>query len=309
MMLFSTVSAFAAEDCPRGDLDKGYCDRDGDMLADLPADKDEWLDPSTIIFSYTPVEDPAVWAGIWDRFLQHFRDVVGRKVVFFQVQNYAAQLEALRAGRLHVAGVNAGSTPIAVNCAGFVPVAQMATPAGPWGYDMEIIVPAGSPIQTVEELRGKNIAFVSPTSTSGYKAPVQILETEFGLKLDRDYTSRFTGKHDTSIMGVSNNDYEAAAVAGDLARRMADRNVLDLKTIRTIYKSELFPGTAYGVINRLNPDLRAKIVEAFVTYDWKDPKLMNEFPDVDRFIPIDYKDRFAIIRRIDAKSGVKYDCR
>ena len=42
--------------------------------------------------------------------------VTGRKVVFFPVQSYAAQYEAMRSGRLHVAGVNTGGNPVAVNC-------------------------------------------------------------------------------------------------------------------------------------------------------------------------------------------------
>src|SRR5512138_3570494 len=50
----------AAEDCPRSFLDAQYCDRDGDLTADLPTDPGQWIDPDTLIFSYTPVEDPAV---------------------------------------------------------------------------------------------------------------------------------------------------------------------------------------------------------------------------------------------------------
>ena len=37
-----------------------YCDWDGDLVADLPSNESDWVDPDTIIFSYTPVEDPAV---------------------------------------------------------------------------------------------------------------------------------------------------------------------------------------------------------------------------------------------------------
>ena len=37
LMLSGTASA--QEDCPRGTLDKAYCDRDGDLTADLPADQ------------------------------------------------------------------------------------------------------------------------------------------------------------------------------------------------------------------------------------------------------------------------------
>lgn len=314
LFLAWVVSMFAAqaqaEDCPRGTLDAKYCDRDGDMVADTPTDADDVLDPKTIIFSYTPIEDPAMWQDVWTRFLDHMQKTTGRKVTFFQVQNYSAQLEAMRSGRLHVAGVNAGSTPVAVNCAGFVPSVQLGTDAGPWGYAMEIVVPAKSAVKTAPELKGKTIAFVSPTSASGYKAPKVILKTKFGLELDRDYSSRFTGKHETSIIGVANDDFEAAAVAGDLIARMSERHVIDAKALRVIYTSDPFPGTAFGYTNRLKPELAAKIREAFLTYDFNnDPKLKRELPDVTRFVSMTYKDGFDLIRTIDAENGVKYDCK
>ena len=121
------LAAVAEEECPyRGTLDQQYCDRDRDLVADLPADESQWVDPDTIIFSYTPVEDPAVYAKAWDDFITHMSEVAGKKVVFFPVQSYAAQYEAMRSGRLHVAGVNTGGNPVAVSCAGFVPFATMS---------------------------------------------------------------------------------------------------------------------------------------------------------------------------------------
>ncbi|HJO85959.1 MAG TPA: phosphate/phosphite/phosphonate ABC transporter substrate-binding protein, partial [Rhodospirillales bacterium] len=44
----------------RGDLDKRFCDANGDLVADTPTDASKLLNPSTLVFSYTPVEDPAV---------------------------------------------------------------------------------------------------------------------------------------------------------------------------------------------------------------------------------------------------------
>ena len=132
-------------DCPRGTLDSQYCDRDGDQTADLPLNEKDWIDPSTLIFAYTPVEDPAVYAKVWDGFIDHMSKVTGKKVVFFPVQSNAAQIEAMRSGRLHVAGFNTGSNPLAVSCAGLVPFAMMASDDGSFGYEMEIIVPAALP--------------------------------------------------------------------------------------------------------------------------------------------------------------------
>ena len=66
---------------------------------------------STLIFAYTPVEDPAVYGKVWDGFIKHLEKTTGKRVVFFPVQSNAAQYEAMRSGRLHVAGVNAGGNP------------------------------------------------------------------------------------------------------------------------------------------------------------------------------------------------------
>src|SRR6056297_2050631 len=158
-----------------------YTDADGDLIADIPADASEWIDPDTLIFAYTPVEDPAVYAEVWQGFLDHMSEVTGKRVQFFPVQSNAAQIEAMRAGRLHVAGFNTGSNPLAVACAGFRPFTMMAAADGSFGYEMEIIVPPGSDISSPADLPGKQLAFTSETSNSGFKAPSAILSAEFDL--------------------------------------------------------------------------------------------------------------------------------
>ena len=299
----------AAEDCPRSFLDERYCDRDGNLTADLPTDPSEWVDPDTIIFSYTPVEDPAVYQKVWDGFIAHMSEVTGKKVAFFPVQSNAAQLEALRSGRLHVAGVNTGGNPIAVACAGFVPFAMMAANDGSYGYEMELIVPADSAIQSPADLKGKTLAFTSPTSNSGSKAPQALLKSEFGLVVDQDYKTAYSGKHDNSVIGVANKDYEAAAIANSVSKRMFDRGVVDPATVRTIYKSETFPTTGYGHAHNLHPEVVAKIKQAFFTYDWEGTDLKKEFAKEDKFVAIYHKTDWSIIRKIDSANGITYDCK
>ena len=86
-------AALAQEDCPRGTLDKAYCDRNGDLVADAPTDPKKLANPSTLIFSYTPTEDPAVYQKAWDGFLKNLEKVTGKRVVFFPVQSEnAAQI-------------------------------------------------------------------------------------------------------------------------------------------------------------------------------------------------------------------------
>lgn len=307
MML--AAPTFAAEDCNRGTLDERYCDRDFDLVADLPTNPDDWVDPDTIIFSYTPVEDPAVYAKVWDGFIKHMAEVTGKQVVFFPVQSYAAQYEAMRSGRLHVAGVNTGGNPVAVSCAGFVPFAMMASADGSFGYEMEIIVPADSAAQTPADLKGSTLAFTSPTSNSGFKAPSAILKAEFGMVADTDFETTFSGKHDNSILGVANKDYPAAAVANSVLKRMIDRDVVKADQIRTIYRSQTFPTTGYGHAHNLHPVTVAKIKQAFFTFPWEGSDLQAEFKKEARFIAINHKADWNVIRKIDAANGVSYDCK
>lgn len=299
--------------CERGALDARFCDRDGDMVADAPTDPKSWVDPSTLVFAYTPVEDPEVYRGVWDDFLKHLEKVTGKRVQFFPVQSNAAQLEAMRAGRLHVAGFNTGSNPLAVNCAGFVPFTMMADKQGVYGYEMEIIVPADSTVQRIEDLKGKTIAFTSQTSNSGYKAPSALLASSYGMQAERDYKPAFSGKHDNSILGVANKDYDGAAVANSVLNRMVARQAVDPSRLRSIYKSDSFPTTGYGHVHNLKPELAAKVKEAFFSFDWAGTALLAEFgksqPPQEAFIPITYKQHWAVVRDIDKAMDVSYACK
>ncbi len=306
----------AAEECPRGSLDKRFCDRDGDLTADTPTDVSKQIDPSTLVFAYTPVEDPAVYKEAWSDFLTHMEKVTGKKVQFFPVQSNAAQIEAMRSGRLHVAGFNTGSNPLAVNCAGFRSFTIMASKDGHFGYEMEIITYPGSGINTVEDIKGKTLAFTSPTSNSGFKAPSAILKADFNMIKDRDFTPAFSGKHDNSILGVANKDYPAASIANSVKTRMIKRNVIKADQVKTIYKSQTFPTTGFGMVYNLKPALQEKIKKAFFSFKWDKPdgtpsSLKVEFGKSNEgmFLPITYKSHWDVIRKIDKANGVSYACK
>lgn len=202
--LFS-IAASAQTCAHRGQLDDLYCDADRDMLADPPTDKSKWKNPSTLIFTYTPIEDPAVYQKIFAHFQEHLGTCTGRKVVYYQVQSNAAQIEAMRAGRLHLGGFSTGSTGYAVNLAGAVPFAVKGDASGPRAYRMAVIVKADSAFQKLTDLKGKKIAHASPSSNSGNLAPRSLLPAE-GLAPDKDYKPLYSGKHDQSIMGVNSGE-------------------------------------------------------------------------------------------------------
>ena len=292
-------------------LDSRYQDNDGDLVADIPSQADKQTDPSTLVFAYTPVEDPAVYREVWSGFLDHLADVTGKQVQFFPVQSNAAQIEAMRAGRLHIAGFNTGSNPLAVACAGFRPFTMMAAADGSFGYEMEIITYPGSGVEEVEDIRGGELAFTSQTSNSGFKAPSAILKADYNMVPEEDFEPVFSGKHDNSILGVANKDYQAAAIANSVLERMLRRDVVSDDQIVSVYKSQTFPTTGYGIAHNLKPELQEQIQEAFFSFDWEGSALEEEFSKSGeaQFIPITFKEHWDVIRKIDDANGVEYNCR
>jgi phosphonate transport system substrate-binding protein len=316
MLQFALVLILAilvAAGSPALALDSRFTDADGDLVADAPKDPKDFVDPAVLIFAYTPVEDPAVYAKVWDGFLQHMAKVTGKRIQFFPVQSNAAQIEAMRAGRLHIAGFNTGSNPLAVSCAGFVPFAMMASLKNEFGYEMEIITHPGSGIEKVADIKGRKMAFTAETSNSGYKAPSALLRDEFKLEAGKDYQPAFSGKHDNSVLGVANKDYPAAAIANSVLSRMIARNVVKAEQIKSIYKSQTFPTTGYGHVYNMKPELVAKVKEAFFTFKWEGSALLEEFknaePPQEKFVPITYKGHWEVVRQIDKAMGVSYACK
>jgi phosphonate transport system substrate-binding protein len=281
-----------------------YCDANNDLVADTPTDPDKLKTPSTVVFTYTPVEDPAVYADIFSPFTKYLSECVDRKVVFYQVQSNAAEIEAMRSNRLHVGGFSTGPTNFAVNLAGAVPFAVKGNEDGFQGYHLIVIVRKDSPYQKLSDLKGKKLAHTSPSSNSGNMAPIALFPAE-GLVPGKDYKFLYSGKHDQSVMGVNSGDYDAAAVASDVFHRMAERGQVKEDDFRVIYKSEKFPTSSFSYAYDLEPKFRDKMLKCF--YDYRFPDSMKEaFDGADRFYPVTYKKDWKIVRDVATAGGESF---
>jgi phosphonate transport system substrate-binding protein len=306
-VLACSAAAVPAQDaCPnRGDLDAQYCDANKDMVADTPTDPKRLKNPSTIVFTYTPVEDPAVYEKIFSPFTDHLAKCTSKKVVFFQVQSNAAEIEAMRSGRLHVGGFSTGPTAFAVNIAGAVPFAVKGTEKEFQGYNLIVIVKKDSPFQKLSDLKGKKVAHTAPSSNSGHMAPMALFPAE-GLAPEKDYKILFSGKHDQSILGVNSGDYDAAAVASDVFHRMGTRGQISEDNFRVIYRSAKFPTSSFAIAHDLEPTLSKTILKCF--YDYRFPDEMKKaFDGADRFFPVTYQKDWEVVRKVAEAGGESFN--
>ena len=305
LMVAGSTTAIAQECKNRGQLDTLYCDENNDLVADVPTDPKKLRDPSTLVFAYTPVEDPAVYQNVFKPLTDFLAQCTGKRVVYYPVQSNSAEIEAMRSGRLHVAGFSTGPTGFAVNMAGAVPFAAKGTEKGPHGYHLLSIVKKDSPYQKLADLKGKRVAHTSPSSNSGHLAPLVLYPSE-GLKPNEDYKPLMSGGHDKSALGVASGDYDMAGVASDVFERMITRGTLKADDFRIIFTSPLFPTSSFAHAHDLHPDLSKKIRACFFAFDFP-PSMRKEFNGDDRFFPITYKDAWKVVREIAEGSGTPYN--
>ncbi|MCC7475569.1 MAG: phosphate/phosphite/phosphonate ABC transporter substrate-binding protein [Pirellulales bacterium] len=290
---------FSAQPLPASGT-MAFADADNDLVADLPADQTKLADPQTLVFSYVATEEAGPGEEAWTELLEAIKQKTGKETKFLHYNTADEQMKALQEGELHIVGVNTGLVQAAVEKFGFVPLCTFGRDDGSWGYTMEFIVPAGSSIRKLSDIKGHKVMFTTLDSNSGCKAPLVLLKEQHNLLPERDYTIAFSQGHESSIKGVAAKEFEVAPVASDVLARIAEKNEIDPASVVSIYKSERFPPATLGYAHNLAPALREAIGETLLGFEWKETGLAKEFgPEAAKFVAVDYKNDWANTRRID----------
>ncbi len=170
-------------------------------------------------------------------------------VHLFVTQNYTAEVEAMRAGKLDVAEFGPLGYVFAHSMADAQPVAAFGLANGkPVTYTAAIWVPKSSPIHTVTQLKGHTIAFADPASTSGNLYPRYAI-IHAGLNPDKDVKIEFAGSHPASMLALVNGKVDAAEVNSQQQATGEAAHQFDPSKFRRIWVSQPIvndPITVYG---------------------------------------------------------------
>jgi len=281
-----------------------------DLIAKAPKDPSSFINPTPLTFSYLAAETPEKYRDAFKECCEALSEKIGRPVQYVMYTSNDDELRAMHDGKLAVAAFGTGTVPIAVDAAGFVPICCLGSEAGAFGerggdYKVMILVRPDSPIHTLDDLRGHELGLTDPKSNSGYKAPLVLLSRDHGLLPGRDFTIRYSGGQETSIAWLAKGTFEAAAVASDvLARAIAEKQITTAQ-FRVIYTSEPFPPACFGYAYNLDPKLAGQIKSAMLGFQWQNTGLEKLFGPTgqDQFIPVSYKDDWALVRQIDDAIG------
>ena len=207
----------------------------------------------------------------------------------------------MRSGRLHIAGVSTGPTPIAVNCAGYVPFAIMGTQRrhlrlrdGNHRAGRQHDQDAGRP--------------------QGQEGGVHRADLELGLQGALGHSGVRLQPQGRARLhaGVLRQARQLGARRRQQGlRRRRDRQRGDGSHVRPQGGGQ---GARSGPSTSPRPSrpratasrtisirtLADKIKEAFFSFPWEGSTLKAEFKTENRFVPITYQKDWSVIRKIDA---------
>ena len=243
LLLFITISNF------KNTKDKGTDDISLIRMGLIPAD-----DADEMLRNYEPIKE-------------YLSEYLGIPVEIQVTSDYTAAIEAMRSKHIDMAWFGPFSYIIASNIAGAEAIVNGVGATGSATYKSVIVTNVNSGIKKLEDLKGRNFAFVDPASTSGNLIPRKML-IENGINPDNDFnTSFFAGTHNAVEYAISNGKVDAGADSDNSYNRMVESGEIDPKVNIIIFESEPIPGSPIAVRGDLPQELKEKIQKALIDMD------------------------------------------
>ncbi|MBZ4653811.1 MAG: phnD [Peptococcaceae bacterium] len=250
--------------------------------------------PAKLVMAYLPNEDSAGDVNrkqSRDMLMKDMSAFLGIPVEIVILDDYNAVIETMRNEKTHIAHFGPFSYIIAHDRSKAEAICVMAKDQQSAFYNSLLVTHKDTGIQTIEDIKGKSMAFVDPASTSGNLVPRATIVARLGVKAEEIDTKlfksvQFAGNHTNSLLAAANKTVDVAAVSTSTYENSIKKGLVKEEDLRIIIKSDPIPSSPVAVYGGLPEDLKAKIKEFFLKYDNPEYfKLRNE--EGKRYISID----------------------
>lgn len=170
--------------------------------------------PAEIVLGFNPAENAQTLQRSADDLARDLSQRIHIPVRATVTLDYTTLVESMRSGHVHFGWLTPSPLVLAERLFG-VRVLLTQVRRGLPTYYSALVVREDSRFRTVADLRGGSIAWIDPTSTSGYVIPRYLL-------LRRGYDPStffarqvFAGQHDAAVIAVQRGQIDAAAVWAD----------------------------------------------------------------------------------------------
>jgi phosphonate transport system substrate-binding protein len=232
-----------------------------------------------------PDEAPSELARKAAPLVAYLESQLGVKVQFVPVTDYAAAVESLVNKRVDLAWFG-GFTFVQANVRSggkIIPLVQREEDT----QFKSVFITSDTTINSLNDLKGKDVSFGSQSSTSGHLMPRSALLAA-NINPDKDFKRvAFSGAHDATIAAVASGKVQAGALNIQVWERFVAEKKVDLSKVKVFFTTPPFFDYNWSVHADLPATTREKLKQAFLALSKSTPegKEILELQRASRFVP------------------------
>lgn len=270
------------------------------------AQAQDWKESyKTIRFGILSGENEKDRIARWQGFADYLKKQVGINIEIFTAGNYDGVIQAMAADQIEFAylGSSAYAAAYTETNGGVEPILAKVDKEGSSGYFSVIAVRCDSGYKSIDDLKGKVLAFADPDSTSGFAVPYfNLIKQGYDPKTFFSAIP-FSGAHESGVIGVYNKQYDAAATSinnekNGVPQRMVEKGMIPANSICWIWESPDITNSPITARKNLPAGLIAAVKAAIKDLPKNNPAVYNQIVSGDEsangFIEVNH-DRYQWI--------------
>lgn len=233
-----------------------------------------WAQPAgQTVFRVTTIPEEAASEQV-RKFMplaSHLESRLGMKVVFTPVTDYPAAVETLVNRKVDLVWFGGFTFVQAQIRSGgkVIPIAQREEDTR---FQSVFIARTESGIRSLADMKGRQVSFGSPSSTSGHLMPRSFL-LQAGIDPDKDFKRvAFSGAHDATIASVASGKVDAAALDITVWRKFVAGNKVDTLAVKVFHTTPPYYNYNWSVHADMPAALREKVQRALLDLDPATPE-------------------------------------
>lgn len=232
-------------------------------VQNAPANTPAYCTEGPIKFGIEPYEDPAKLEPAYRVLADAMAAKLGCEVEVQVVEDYSAEVLAMANNRLDIGQFGPMGYVFASTKAGAEPIASFGTADGELStYTAGIWVPKDSAIQSINDLKGKDVALGGIGSTSGDVLPRYGLKkagiSESGLDIS------YAGGHPEALLALTNGTVDAAEINSQTLASATAAGTFKPEDFRQVWISDAIPNDPITIRGNADPALKEAVRDALV---------------------------------------------
>lgn len=232
----------------------------------------------------------------------YLEKTIGKKIELVVTTDYSSMIEAMRHGRLELAYFGPLSYVLARSKSNIEAFAALSK-KGSTTYHAVVIGNIEKGVNSIEDIRGKDMAYGDPASTSSHLIPKSILEDK-GLSARNDYKEHFLGAHDAVALSVQNGRAQAGGLSKPIFETLVRNGKIDKSKVKVLAVSKPFPQYPWTMRSDLAPGLKEKIRNTF--WNLSDPEVLAGFKGATEFGQMSDED-YDVVRELASVLNLDLD--